>query len=103
MRCERITICGSDRFLEGPGRPRPRRTSHLNPPPSYWAWLRRRDTLFLSSRVSGNTMLYPGQHRLTGCEMAKAELSAIIQCNAPVQCFSAILQCNASVWSDLRR
>ena len=32
---------------------------NLKPPPSYCAWLRSLVTLFLSSRVSGNTMLKP--------------------------------------------
>ena len=32
---------------------------YLKPPPSYCAWLRSLLTLFLSSRVSGNTMLKP--------------------------------------------
>ena len=33
--------------------------NYLKPPPSYCAWLRSLLTLFLSSRVSGNTMLKP--------------------------------------------
>ena len=33
--------------------------NYLKPPPSYCAWLRSLLTLFLSSRVSGNTTLKP--------------------------------------------